>query len=132
MLRLYEREGLLPLPRRSVAGYRHYPADTVPRLLAIRQLKEVGFTLKEIAELLEEVDRGSVDDKRLRTLAAEQLRAIELRLARLQVLRTYVAAVAEGDHSVFGQSECRFVLDFLSAGCSESGATRELQMQEGP
>jgi DNA-binding transcriptional MerR regulator len=46
VLRVYEREGLLGPPPRTAAGYRVYPADSVQRLLAIRQLKEVGFTLR--------------------------------------------------------------------------------------
>ncbi|MBC8325666.1 MAG: heavy metal-responsive transcriptional regulator [Verrucomicrobia subdivision 3 bacterium] len=51
-VRFYEREGLLPKPKRSGAGYRLYPPDTVARLRFIKQAKQLGFTLKEINELL--------------------------------------------------------------------------------
>ena len=51
-VRFYEREGLLPKPKRSAAGYRLYPPDTVKRLQFIKQAKQLGFTLSEINELL--------------------------------------------------------------------------------
>jgi MerR family mercuric resistance operon transcriptional regulator len=51
-VRFYEREGLIPSPARRSSGYRQYPADTVRRIRFIRRAKDLGFTLKEIAELL--------------------------------------------------------------------------------
>ena len=118
MLRVYEREGLLGPPPRTAAGYREYPADSVQRLLAIRQLKEVGFTLHEIALLLAERDTGDISPARVRKLAAEQLLVIDQRIARLQVVREYAAAVAAGDLGVLDDPECQFLLQFLQAGHS--------------
>jgi len=51
-IRYYERTGLLKEPPRSGAGYRQYAADAVDRLRFIRRSQELGFTLREIAELL--------------------------------------------------------------------------------
>jgi MerR family transcriptional regulator, copper efflux regulator len=51
-VRFYERRGLLSEPERKQSGYRQYPEDVVARLRFIRRAKELGFTLKEIAELL--------------------------------------------------------------------------------
>jgi len=51
-VRFYEREGLIEEPPRRESGYRQYPEDTVHRLRFIRRAKELGFTLKEIKELL--------------------------------------------------------------------------------
>jgi MerR family copper efflux transcriptional regulator len=51
-VRFYEREGLLEQPARRASGYRQYGADAVARLRFIRRAKELGFTLKEIGELL--------------------------------------------------------------------------------
>ncbi len=115
-LRVYERAGLLPEPLRTPAGYRHYPPDTVARLTAIRQLKEIGFTLREIALLLAESELGRITPARLRKLAREQAIEIDRRIARLQVVREYVAAVAAGDRSVLGDPACDFLLKFLAAG----------------
>lgn len=115
MLRLYEREGLLAAPPRSASGYRHYPADTSERLLAIRHLKELGFGLKEIALLLSERDALRMDPARLRTLAAQQVQRIDERMQRLRVVREYVNAVAEGDMALLSDPECGFLMRFLGA-----------------
>lgn len=51
-VRFYEREGILPKPRRRASGYRQYGPPIAERVRFIRAAKEVGFTLKEIAGLL--------------------------------------------------------------------------------
>ena len=51
-LRYYEREGLLMVPAKSEAGYRHYGPDAQQRVHFIRQAQSCGFTLGEIGELL--------------------------------------------------------------------------------
>jgi MerR family transcriptional regulator, copper efflux regulator len=51
-VRFYEREGLIEKSPRRDSGYRAYPADTVDRLRFIKRAKELGFSLKEIKELL--------------------------------------------------------------------------------
>lgn len=51
-IRFYERQGLLAAAARQASGYRQYGDDTVVRLRFIRRAKELGFSLKEIKELL--------------------------------------------------------------------------------
>jgi len=51
-IRFYEREGLIEDPPSRESGYRQYPEQTVSRIRFIRRAKELGFTLKEIKELL--------------------------------------------------------------------------------
>jgi len=51
-IRYYERRGLMPEPSRSVSGYRLYSSDAVPRLQFIKQAQLLGFSLREIKELL--------------------------------------------------------------------------------
>jgi len=51
-VRYYERRGLLPKPPRSASGYRLFPIETTQRLKFIQRAKELGFSLKEIGELL--------------------------------------------------------------------------------
>jgi len=48
----YERCELLPKPPRTVSNYRAYPSDAVRRVRFIRRAQQLGFTLKEIKELL--------------------------------------------------------------------------------
>ena len=51
-VRFYERQGLLKNPPRKLSGYREYDEDVVAQLRFIRRAKQLGFTLKEIKELL--------------------------------------------------------------------------------
>ena len=51
-VRYYERRGLLPQPIRQWSGYRQYSQDDVTRLRFIKHAQRLGFSLKEIAELL--------------------------------------------------------------------------------
>ncbi|HDO35560.1 MAG TPA: MerR family transcriptional regulator [Nitrospirae bacterium] len=51
-IRYYERRGLIPKPPRRESGYRQYPRDTVTRIQFIKRAKELGFSLREILELL--------------------------------------------------------------------------------
>jgi len=86
-IRFYEREGLLPAPRRRPSGYREYDQAAVSRLRFIRKAKDLGFTLDEIRELLAlSADRhGGVEGVRER--AAARLLAIDERIAELQRVR---------------------------------------------
>src|SRR4030066_1999577 len=51
-IRFYERRGLMPKPLRRESGYRQYSDGDIARLRFIRRAKELGFSLKEILELL--------------------------------------------------------------------------------
>ncbi|GMT47624.1 MAG: MerR family transcriptional regulator [bacterium] len=51
-IRYYERRGLIPKPSRRESGYRQYTQDTVTRIQFIKRAKELGFSLREILELL--------------------------------------------------------------------------------
>ena len=51
-VRFYERLGLIEQPPRIDGGYRKYSEEAVNRIRFIRRAKKLGFTLKEISELL--------------------------------------------------------------------------------
>ncbi len=98
-VRFYEREGLIAEPPRRQSGYRQYPPDTVRRLRFIRRAKDLGFTLKEIRELLDlRVDPTS-SCANVRTLAKVKMADIEakmLDLARIQAALTELVRTCRG------------------------------------
>ncbi|MAO57557.1 MAG: heavy metal-responsive transcriptional regulator [Rhodospirillaceae bacterium] len=51
-LRYYEREGLIEAPDRDANGYRKYAPEVVRQIQFIKRAQDVGFTLKDIKELL--------------------------------------------------------------------------------
>ncbi|RKO21595.1 MerR family transcriptional regulator [Pseudarthrobacter phenanthrenivorans] len=52
-IRHYDDVGLLPATARTEGGFRVYSEDDVERLMVIKQLKPLGFSLEEMAEILE-------------------------------------------------------------------------------
>jgi MerR family transcriptional regulator, copper efflux regulator len=51
-LRFYQRKGLIDEPPRRDSGYRQYPADAVDRVRFVKRAKELGFSLREIKDLM--------------------------------------------------------------------------------
>ncbi|MEU4550614.1 MerR family transcriptional regulator [Micromonospora violae] len=98
-LRYYERRGLLAAPDRSLGGHRLYPAETVTVLRVIKAAQRLGFTLDEVAELL---DTGPHRHPRhadvsLRVRAQAKLVEVEAKIADLRgIADTLRAAVRAG------------------------------------
>ena len=97
-IRYYEGIGLLPAPRRTAAGYRQYGTADRERLRFIAKAKALGFTLREIGELLALRGGGEEPCSYLGQLLDHKLAAIEVQLAlftelraELQALRTEMA-----------------------------------------
>ncbi|MCW2132392.1 MerR family transcriptional regulator [Arthrobacter sp. VKM Ac-2550] len=75
-IRHYDDVGLLPVTTRTEGGFRVYAQSDLERLLVIRSMKPLGFTLEEMAELLEVVDTlaDGLDHPRERELLEEYIR----------------------------------------------------------
>ncbi len=97
-LRYYERRGLLPEPERSNGGHRMYPPHAVTVLRVIKAAQRLGFTLGEIAELLEAGTHGhGRGDAGLQRRARRKIAEIDAKIADLNVIRTSLTdAVAAG------------------------------------
>ena len=87
-LRYYERHGLLAEPERSLGGHRLYPEQAVTIVRIIRASQRLGFTLDDVAELLEtgRHRHGRRPDASLHAKAVTKLAEIEQRIADLQVI----------------------------------------------
>ena len=84
-VRYYERNGLLSPKSRLPSGYRRYSAVELARLRFIRRAQALGFTLKEVRELLALSSRGDV--ARVKRAAQEKLHDVEQRIAALERVR---------------------------------------------
>ncbi|PXY19081.1 MerR family transcriptional regulator [Prauserella muralis] len=86
-LRYWEDLGLLPAPDRA-AGQRRYPPSAVALVGEILVLRDVGFTLREIRELLAARSSGA---KEWRELQERKLAELDRRIAQAQAARTAIA-----------------------------------------
>jgi MerR family transcriptional regulator, copper efflux regulator len=84
-VRYYERTGLLAPKARLASGYRRYGPFEVARLRFIRRAQALGFTLKEVRELLALSRRR--DMARVKRAAQEKLADVEQRMADLERVR---------------------------------------------
>jgi len=64
MLRNWERNNLLEVPRDPDNGYRYYGAEEISRLRVIRMLIRAGYSMMAILRMLLKLDRGLADDLR--------------------------------------------------------------------
>ncbi|TMQ92215.1 MerR family transcriptional regulator [Actinomadura soli] len=88
-LRYYERRGLLAEPERTLGGHRLYPQEAVTVLKVIKTAQRLGFTLEEVAELLEAAQhRHRQGDAGLLDRARSKLIEVEQRITDLEVIRS--------------------------------------------
>ncbi|MPZ10581.1 MAG: MerR family transcriptional regulator [Kiloniellaceae bacterium] len=110
-IRFYERWGLIAQPCKPAGGgAREYDEETVARVRFVRQAQDIGFSLREIAELLSlRADLGA-DCSAVRARAMEKRDAVQAKLEQL--------------------ARVRDALDTLIAFCPGSGAVRACTILE--
>lgn len=87
-IRFYERRGLVAQPSTPSQGYREYPSETVDRIRFIRQAQEIGFSLREIHELLALRTDPHGDCSDVRARANAKLDEVNSKIGQLQSVRT--------------------------------------------
>jgi DNA-binding transcriptional MerR regulator len=110
-LRYYERRGLLAEPDRSPGGHRLYSPEAVTVLRVIKAAQRLGFTLEEVADLLElgRHRHGKRVDAGLQQRAREKLVEVEERIADLVAIRDNLTAALDAgcdDLLACASSEC--------------------------
>ncbi|WP_340374366.1 MerR family transcriptional regulator [Streptomyces sp. SS7] len=108
-IRHYEETGLVIPSARSQGGFRLYTENDVARLMVIRRMKPLGFTLEQMRDLLDATDRLDNDDaldagerkallERVRTYqqaATEQVEKLRIQLARAEEFAATLGARLE-------------------------------------
>ncbi len=110
-IRFYERKGLIeqpPKPRGT--GFRVYPTETVHRIRFIRQAQELGFSLREVQDLLSLRADPESDSADVRERAAAKLAEVKRKITELERIRA--------------------ALEDLIAACPGRGALRNCSIME--
>ena len=115
-VRFYEREGLLNQPARKPSGYRQYEPEAVARLRFIKQAQRLGFTLREIKELL----ALKLDPKATRAQVKERVIAkitdIEQRISELRRMKKALAPLIQACDGQGTLDGCP-ILDAIEGHC---------------
>jgi MerR family mercuric resistance operon transcriptional regulator len=109
-VRYYERRRLLPAPARRASGYRAFDAAALARLRFIRRAQELGFTLAEIAELLELRLDPHTTAADVKARASRKIADVDRKLRDLERIRdalTHLAGSCRGGRGPTG--ECPLV-----------------------
>jgi Hg(II)-responsive transcriptional regulator len=130
-VRFYEREGLLEQPARRPSGYRQYGEEVVSRLRFIRRAKELGFSLKEITELLalrDDPDASRADVRRRAQAKVTDIGAKVRDLLRMKEALLTLTATCDGHGPVNG---CP-ILEALNQPGDERPANVQGDDHDGP
>jgi len=89
-LRHYERLGILPTSQRTNRGYRIFPPSSVERVQLAQRAVQLGFSLKELSEILRNRDSGGIPCHRVLSLTEEKLHLLGQQIRELQQTRDYM------------------------------------------
>jgi MerR family copper efflux transcriptional regulator len=94
-IRFYERQGLLLQAGRKDSGYRQFSDDAVARLRFIRRAKELGFSLKEVRELLDIQQNPNASRADVKRHAQARLGDIEAKIRDLERMMKALKTVTD-------------------------------------
>ena len=83
-VRFYEKEGLIEPPERTASNYRIYSSQAITRLRFIKRAKTLGFTLKEIKELLSLRHNPSASKSDVKVQVEAKIDAIKQKISDLK------------------------------------------------
>ena len=104
-VRFYEREGLLSPSARRPSGYREFQPEAITRLRFIKQAQRLGFTLREVKELLSLKLAPGSTRKQIRERAVAKIADIDRRIGELVRMKESLApliAACDGKGSLQG------------------------------
>lgn len=114
-IRYYEEIGLMPAPGRTESGYRDYGAGEVEILRFIQRARSLGFSVKDVGDLLtlwRDRERASAD---VRRIAQGHVAEVERKIAELETIRRTLQSLIDCCHGD-ERPDCP-ILDKLAPGC---------------
>ena len=103
-IRYYEKQGILPEPKRLANGYRSYNEESVAQLMFIKNCRRLGFSLEDIKQL-NELKFHTANHYHADKLVLKQLTLVEEKILQLQDIKAFLQSIAiTGKHS---ESECK-------------------------
>lgn len=101
MIRRYEEQGIIPKAKRSEAGYRQYSENDVHILKFVKRSRELGFSMKDIKQLVSLWRNKNRSSSQVKAIAAEHIRELEKKLSEINsILQTlnHLVQCCHGDH----------------------------------
>ena len=118
-IRYYERDGLLPVARRTAGNFRVYTEAHRERLMFIRQCRALDMTLEEVRALLRLKDTPQASCAEVNALIDEHMAHVDMRIRELQELKSELSSLRAKCGATRKVRDCAIV-----AGLSAGTATR--------
>jgi MerR family mercuric resistance operon transcriptional regulator len=106
-IRYYQRRALLEEPLKPSGGFRHYPEESVKRVLFIKRAQTLGFTLEEIQGLLALDERKACMETR--GIAAHKLELIVQKIADLSKMKKSLARLVRSCDASAAGAPCPII-----------------------
>lgn len=94
-IRFYERRGLIPEPKRLISGYRIYSDHELNRLLFIKNVQRLFFSLEEIRQLLLLLDSRNGSCRSVQKIIRNKIGEIEQNIQRQRNSRAFLERLAQ-------------------------------------
>lgn len=120
MIRHYESLGLIPPVARSDAGYRRYGSNDIHRLAFIARARDLGFSIAEIARLVDLWQDQSRPSAHVKALALEHVAQLDEKIGQLQEMKATLERLAASCHGD-DRPECP-ILDSLAGDAAPSAS----------
>jgi Cu(I)-responsive transcriptional regulator len=117
MIRQYERDGIIPTPGRTFAGYRLYAEADLDRLRFIRKSRLLGFPMAQIQQLLTLMDDRQRSSAEVKQLAQAHAADLAARIAEMQAMHDTLVRLAKACKGDAGP-DCP-ILDDLARGAGQ-------------
>lgn len=101
MIRRYEEEGIIPKAGRSLSGYRTYSENDVHILRFVKRSRELGFSMKDIKQLLSLWKNKTRSSSQVKTIAQKHINELENKLSEIQAMLgtlNHLVKHCHGDH----------------------------------
>ena len=106
-IRFYQRKGLMPQPDRAQGSIRRYGDPALARVRFIKSAQRLGFSLGEVAQLLQLEDGAHCTEAR--SLAEQKLMNVSAKLADLQRIEVVLRQLVERCSSARGAVKCPII-----------------------
>lgn len=110
-LRYYEKNQLIPIPKRTENGYRLYSKDILTILAFIKSAKSAGFTLEQIRKLFSVVDGKNIDLNYIDELISIKIVEIGEKIIELQNVQENLKKVKD---NLYQPHECPLLNSFIN------------------
>lgn len=113
-IRYYEKQGVLPSPKRLANGYRFYDEESIEQLNFIKKCRMLGFSLENIREL-NRIRFSTKDHYQADQLVLNQLIQVENKISQLLEIKAFLQSiVTENEHN---EEECK-AIEGLKSECN--------------